>query len=277
MSQLRLPRILPALALAAAAAVPAPAIAGPVDLSLWTAESYPAVAGFGAGVWTVQGGGVTVNQSVNGQPTIYYSDFNAFGTEMVGRITVGPNAGDDDYIGFVLGFGPGDTTNALADYLLMDWKQVDQFFDFGNPSTTPGGTAERGLAVSRVTGVPTADEFWAHTDFGAHAGGTVTELARGATLGDTGWAHGQEYEFKFTFTPTLLEVWVDDVLQMSVAGSFSDGRIGFYNFSQADVTYSGFTVDDVPFDPVPEPGSMILFGTGAAALAARARRRRRSS
>ncbi len=258
--------------LAVLALLPAPAAAGPVDLTSWTAESYPSVAGFPPGVWTVQGGGAVVFQSANGQPTMFFSDFNAFGTELTGRIQVAANAGDDDYIGFVLGFDPGDATSASADYLLVDWKQVDQTFDFNAPGGV--GTADEGLAVSRVTGVPSADEFWSHSDFVSDAGGGVTELARGATLGDTGWVHGQEYEFTFTFTPTLFELWVDDTLQMSVAGAFSDGRLGFYNFSQQSVTYSGFTVDEVPFDPVPEPASLLLFGTGAAAIAARARRRR---
>jgi hypothetical protein len=33
------------------------ASAGPVTLSTWTAESYPAVIGFDAGIWTVGVGG----------------------------------------------------------------------------------------------------------------------------------------------------------------------------------------------------------------------------
>ena len=73
--------------------------AGPVDLSSWIAESYPAVSGFSPGVWTVGGGGASVFQSVNGQPTLFYSDFNAFGTKITGKISVARSAGDDDFIG----------------------------------------------------------------------------------------------------------------------------------------------------------------------------------
>jgi hypothetical protein len=43
-------------------------VATPVELNTWTAESYPAVAGFDAGVWTVSPGGDAVTQSVDELP-----------------------------------------------------------------------------------------------------------------------------------------------------------------------------------------------------------------
>ncbi|MEO7362569.1 MAG: PEP-CTERM sorting domain-containing protein [Gemmatimonadaceae bacterium] len=181
----------------------------PVSLNSWSQQSYPAVSGFGAGVWTVAPGGASVNQSVNGQPTMFASNFNAQGTEVTGRIR-GGNSGDDDFIGFALGYRIGDITNSAADYLLVDWKQGTQHFDFGAPSNTPGSTANRGLAVSRVTGVPTADEFWGHTNFAADASGGLTELQRGASLGSAGWVGGTTYDFRFVFLPNLLQVYVNN-------------------------------------------------------------------
>lgn len=235
----------------------------PVDLTPWAAESYPAVSGFGAGVWTVAADGDSVYQSVNGQPTMFYSDFNAINSDITGTISSG--GGDDDYIGFALGFLPGDTGNATADYLLVDWKNGTQAFDFGAPSdTTPGSTAYAGLAVSRVTGLPTADEFWGHVNFAQDAGGGVEELARGNTLGGTGWVPGESYDFRFVFQSNLLQVYVDDVLEIDLAGSFSDGRLAFYNFSQAGVTYSAFDVDPAP--PIPVPAAAWLFGSGLLGL-----------
>jgi len=245
--------------------------AAPVDLSSWTAESYPSVTGFGAGNWVVNSEGTEVYQSVNGQPTLFYSDFNSFGTLTSGVINV--SGGDDDFIGFALGFQPNDTTNATASYLLVDWKRGTQTYDFGSPSNTPGSTASAGLAVSRVTGIPTADEFWGHTDFTSDTSGGLEEIARATNLGSTGWAAGTDYEFTFDFGPANLDVYVDNILELSITGSFTDGRLAFYNFSQAGVTYSAFDLDDGNY-PVPEPATFVLLGSGLVGLAFYRRKRK---
>lgn len=269
-----LTRLLLALPIAAGTAL----AQTPVNLATWTAQSYPAVAGFGAGVWTVAAGGNSVNQSVNGQPTLFAGDFLAHGTEVRGSVRVDAD-GDDDFFGFALGYRLGDITNASADYLLVDWKQGEQFFDFGAPSTTPGTTARRGLAVSRVTGVPTADEFWGHTNFAADTRGGVQELARGATLGATPWSEGVTYDFRFVFLPDLLQVFVNGTLELNISGAFANGSMAFYNFSQSNVTYSAFTVK--PADPsvVPEPATsaLLLGGMGVLGLVARRRRTRQAA
>ena len=243
-----------------AGALALPALSAPVDLNDWTAESYNSVAGFPNGNWVVSGDGSSVTQQNNGQPTVFYSDFDAFGTEVTGRIRVN-TSGDDDFIGFVLGYQPGYNTDSSADYLLVDWKQASQSFDFGGGSTSPGGNAPRGLAVSRVTGLPDADEFWQHANLsGTAASSGLEELARGNTLGNTGWVDFVEYEFTFDFGPNNLDVWVDGVLELSVTGTFANGRMGFYNFSQNNVVYSAFEVDEGSF-PVPTPpGLLLLFG-----------------
>lgn len=115
-----------------------------------------------------------------------------------------------------------------------------------------------GLAVSRVTGVlPNADGFWDHSA----EPGKITELARGTNLGSTGWADNTEYTFGFVFTPTNLQVTVNGVPEININGSFSGGNLGFYNYSQSSVRYSGFTQD-----PVPPPTGSVPDGGSALAL-----------
>jgi len=272
MSSKRWPGYLLAVTLSMLTSAVAQAAIMSVDLNSWTVESYPPVSGFGGASWNVAADGSSVLQTVNGQPTVFYSDFNVLNSDVRGRLSVQTSA-DDDYVGFVLGFNPGDTASAVADFLLVDWKQITQSYNFsgGTADLTPGSTAAAGLAVSRVSGVPTADELWGHTSFGetGDAGG-LTELARGATLGQTGWQDFVEYSFRFVFRQDSLQVFVDDLLQLSVSGSFSDGRLGFYNFSQNQVSYSAFTFEDVPpeppTEPVPEPGTLVLLGLGIAGI-----------
>lgn len=219
-----------------------------VDLGLWSDESYPAVTGFDPGVWTVSGDSLSVNQSINGQPTLFVSDFDVAGLAIEGMVTVN-TADDDDLIGFALGFIPGDANpgDNTADYLLVDWKQGNQYFDFGFPSCTSGSTSLAGLAVSRVTGVPTADEFWGHFDEDnvvcSPAGEGLIELQRATNLGATGWADNTSYTFKFEFTTTSLVVFVNGVEELNISGTFNDGSLAFYNFSQSNVTYSAFETE----------------------------------
>jgi hypothetical protein len=217
----------------------------PIDLRLWAAESYPSVRGFPPGQWSVETNGSSTFQGWNGQPTLFASNFETGRLIIIGQMRVEPDW-DDDFIGFMLGYLPGDNQNPTADYLLVDWKRGTQYADFNWPSETPGSWAMAGLAVSRVQGVPTADEFWGHVDF-AHPsspqGQGVKELARASSLGSTGWEYLRDYQFQFEFGESGLRIFVDNKLQVELSGDFSgmaSRRFAFYNFSQANVRYSGF-------------------------------------
>lgn len=216
-----------------------------VNLSTWTNE--------GGGNWSLAADNNSVRQTLNGPPTVFYSDFNGQGIALSGEITV-QTGSDDDYIGFVLGFSPGDVSAAATDFILVDWKQGTQPFF--------GCTAQAGLAVSRVTGgLPDNAATWCHNS------PSVTELARGSNLGSVGWADNTTYAFDLLFTAAQIQVFVDGVLELDITGTFNDGRFGFYNYSQSTVLYSAIEEEVVPPGPnpsVPEPATLVLLGAGIA-------------
>ena len=146
---------------------------GPMDLSTADIEIWGSDA-----TWTLDPAGLFAVANDNAAATAAVADFDASYGPITFELEV-QTTYDDDYVGFAVGVLPGDSSSSSADFLLVDWKRLDQY--------AYSGWAYAGLALSRVTGVSSYSDLWAHT-------GTVTELARGATLGATGWASWTPYE-----------------------------------------------------------------------------------
>ncbi len=237
------------------------AVPAPVDLSTWLID--------GNGNWILEStveSNDSALQTLNSIPTVLFNNVNSQGTALSGSITSLSTGGDNDFMGFVLGYDNDDLfgTNATTDYILIDWKQGAQ------------SGWDAGMAISRVTGGPiatngvcTSCDAWQHT-------GNVALIERAATLGYTGWVDNQTYSFDIIFTASNIQVFVDSVLQFDINGTFEDGSFGFYNFSEPYVRYAGITEVDFcaenPNDPactggnVPAPAPLALMGLGFAAL-----------
>lgn len=222
------------------------ASAGLIDLSTWQHD--------GQGSWTTQGANNdSVFQSVNGQPTVFFENgSDARNTAISGEITV-QTTGDDDFIGFVLGYQDDELHSSSADYWLIDWKQGNQ------------GSASRGLALSHVSNGSVTNSFWEHNS-------GITEIARGLNLGDTGWLDNTTYSFDIIHTASLIQVKVNDVVELTVTAAqagvseFTDGSYGFYNYSQSSVLYAGIAERQVS---VPEPSTLAILGLGLLGLTSR--------
>lgn len=216
-----------------------------VDFSNFTGESLNAESGDDSWVdWAADrsigtsGFSVSVLATTNPYPSVLYSDTSLWSTSMPKSVQLWfSNAGDDDFIGFTIWWEPWDFSNPSADYLLITWKDVDQFFDF-NDTTSPIAwwTAQAGLAISRVQWVIGWDEIWQLTDY-AWTTWTISELARWGTYGNIGYAWNVS-GFTFLYSTTSLDVYVNWVVDISLTWSFTDGRFGIYVFAQQGNTFT---------------------------------------
>ncbi|PIE19909.1 MAG: hypothetical protein CSA65_00230 [Proteobacteria bacterium] len=191
----------------------------PLTLGIPTSSSHSAPN------WTILGNERGALQTRNSYPTALRFGAPAVGNTYELDIEV-QTTQDNDFIGFVLGFDAGEESNTTADYLLVDWKQSDQ--------THRGRTGLAGLALSRVSGVPAELDFWDHSN-------QVTELARGSTLGRTGWSDNTTYRFRVTYSATSLQVYVNNTLEIDrtfAAGTMpQSGELAVYSYSQQGASF----------------------------------------
>jgi hypothetical protein len=276
---------LPILALCTGIMTAVPAWSSIIDLSKWTKE------GDSASGWDVYGpahcsdptkldpitGGCIIDvprkafQTINGYPSVLLSNIAGLPADFSFSAGVNYRAGDDDFFGFVFGFQPGDFTNPDADYLLVDWKKSSQ--------TRIGGIALKGLWLSRVTGIPTYEELFLHTDDATSDSGSVTQLAYGmSTISRAGWSHSDRYTFDIEYINADVKYPSNNRLKLSIDG-FEElnvelgygvyGNVGFYTNSQAEVSFdidlnAVRNTQILPFTttPVPEPSIIALFAAG---------------
>jgi len=206
-------------------AAPEPITPGTLDPGRWSAESYPAHdAGEEVPAWQASADPLGFLETAHTPPALLHGPFHLFGDATRVTVRLEPDV-DDDYVGFAFGVEEGVTGDYAAEYYLLDWKGGDQY------------DAPRGMAVSRVYGVPGQQDFW-HRYSRPESG--VVEIGRAATLGNVGWQIGRDYEFTFAAEPDRLRVWVDGVLQFDLAGTFPNSRLGLFVSSQRNIRFHGF-------------------------------------
>lgn len=199
-----------------------PPPSGPIDLKNWTVLDYEI--GDGPSRWDIAEDGLSVTQRHNSTASAFLSDFALSNQVVEGKFS--SSGGDDDLIGFVFGFQePGK-------HFIFDWKRGTQ------PDAC--GTAEAGMTIKYVSASSpfTCTDFWATNP----QNGRVDTLFHNSIP----WEIGIEYGFRLSIEDTNVTVEVtqgSQVLESTVISTvrLTQGKFGFYNYSQADVSYVGFT------------------------------------
>ncbi len=223
----------------------------PIDFDLRNWEDFGP-----GGTWTVAPDGSQVVQEQNGEPFFFVSPETVINQTIRGTFEV-ETTGDDDIVGFVFGYtAPGASDPFDYDFVVLSWKQADQG-GFG------GCTSPAGFTLTRVDGQlsETPDErvnsdfvldtLWCHEQINDDPRAEVLATAWDP---EGGWEDNTEYSFELTYTSTNFRLVLDGQTVMDVDGAYPTGRFGFYNYSQSDARYSGFTQEEVPGpEPTPTP------------------------
>ncbi len=213
-----------------------------IDLNTWTQEGNPE-----NGKWVVADDGKSVVQMINGYPTYFVSPESFIDTAINGKFKVETTV-DDDFVGFIFGF------KDINDFYLFSWKQGNQ------------GSASEGFVLSHVTqdGNVPVDHQNTHDEIGYEV--LLTKLGK-----EWGWANKTAYEFTLNYRTNHIRIDIaggnfgagQTIFELD--GTFEEGRFGFYNRSQGNVRYEGFTqkcISDAPVSTNFEAGVFTVGNTG---------------
>lgn len=154
------------------------------------------------GNWDVSGTGTSVFQTING-PNVYFLSPQPFINVVISG-TLRTNDNDDDNMGFVFGV-EGTIDTPPFHYFRFEWDE--------------GGNGN-GMYVREYD----------------QTGLIATHLS----LVGNHWTRGFNHNFTLTYQSSKIIITMDGTEVLNMDGCFNPGNFGFFNRSQANVTYSNF-------------------------------------
>ena len=245
-----------------------------IDLRKWSVLDYSNGA---AGNWVVTPDGQSVTQTINGQTTFLAADSDFIDRQFIGRIRIG-NDGDHDLVGLVFGLQTDPGSGKPNNYYVLGWigPQVSEG-SFGSPQNT-------GFRLIKLTNTAVLAEnavndiLWNGT-----SGPNSQVLSSNVGSESLGYAYNTDYNFFVNYrsdgyiyvsirqASNDAVMWAATVTDPSPIGA---GKLGFMNYSQSQVTYSGLQQSEQLAEGVyqltarsglgglREPGGLRLDGNG---------------
>jgi RHS repeat-associated protein len=194
-----------------------------VDLSTWSVHQYEMNSQPNAN-WVLSQDDTVATQTVNADASILLSDFDLANDRIEG--TWLKSGWDDDLMGFVFGYQDDQH------FYLFDWKQGTQGDSWG--------TAEVGMSVKRID----SDRPLVGADLWPTR--TIDDSVELLFHNSIPYTTEQEYGFSLDFNGGHFKIIVTDgdtvLEEIEIEdGRYSGGKFGFYNNSQGDVQYRGFS------------------------------------
>lgn len=200
----------------------------PVYFDKWNVKNIISA----SGQWVISDDGQSVNQTNNtNYPTFFVSPEDFIDHEITGTIRINDGS-DDDFVGFVLGFNSVRTSGfgagEIFDFILLDWKRGAQ------EGSKEGFTLSQVMSNVDLSGSESRNVLWTHDN-------EKLEILASRYGSQMGWQPNVEYVFEFKYTSGYVSIVLNGEDLFRVEGEFKPGSFGFYNLSQANVDYYGFS------------------------------------
>ena len=223
----------------------------PYNLNSWQAFRYPDPRDHNGNiaVWNTDASGQSVTQTINADPSFFYSDGSFLGEKVI--FTLRTTDSDDDFMGFFFGYSHNPSA-PFDSYYLFTWNNGDKD-GVKNATYMPNSSAHL-IKVTDMFGASSADAGALFGQMNVDADSRIERLqmeVNGAWQRNVDYVAVLEYDFDVTDTDAIrikIKIYSESeylnngvpLYDWDIVDSNNPlvgGQIGFFNQSQARVTY----------------------------------------